>query len=69
MTSTLDVLQSRFPNRTAIDPDEAALVLDLHAGHVRRLLRDGGLPGAKIGSRWFIPLTKLAAVLDGEGIE
>lgn len=66
MTSTLEDLQIRFPNRAAIDPDEAGVVMNMHAGHVRRLLRDGDMPGAKVGSRWFIPLTKLAAVLDGE---
>lgn len=67
MTSTLQDLQARFPDRAAIDPDEAGTVLDMHPGHVRRLLRLGKLPGTHIGSRWCIPLTKLAAVLDGDG--
>lgn len=66
MASTLEDLQSRFPDRTAIDPDEAGKILDMHPAHVRRLLRAGALPGTHIGSRWCIPLTKLAAVLDGE---
>lgn len=67
MTSTFEDLQLRFPERTAIDPDEAGDVLNMHAGHVRRLLRERQLPGVKIGSRWLIPLAKLAAMLDGEG--
>lgn len=66
MKNTLDDLRERFPGQTAIDPEAAGSILDMHAGHVRRLLRDGGLPGVKVGSRWFIPLTKLAAILDGE---
>lgn len=69
MTSTLEDLQLRFPDRTAIDPDEAGIAMNMHAGHVRRLLRDGELPGVKVGSRWLIPLAKLAAILDGDDNE
>ncbi len=66
MVSTMEDLRERFPNQTAIDPDEAGTVLHMHAGHVRRLLREGALPGTKIGARWFIPIGKLAAILDGD---
>ena len=47
--------------------DQASERLQLHPDTVRRLLREGQLPGRKIGARqWRIPEGKLKAFLDGE---
>lgn len=37
-----------------LTPEEAAELLKLHPWTVRRMLREGILPGAKIGDNWRI---------------
>jgi excisionase family DNA binding protein len=46
--------------------DQAAERLQMHADTVRRLLRDGQLPGRKIGARqWRISADALKAYVEG----
>ena len=47
-------------------PDEVAQVLRLQGESVRQLLRDGVLPGRKIGGTWMITKTRLLAFLNNE---
>ncbi len=37
-----------------ITTQEAAKMLDYHVEHVRKMLREGGLRGAKIGHTWLV---------------
>src|SRR4051794_27286135 len=47
--------------------DQASERLQMHPDTVRRLLREGQLPGRKIGARqWRIPAGKLKAYVDSE---
>jgi excisionase family DNA binding protein len=39
---------------------EAARQIGIHEESLRRLLRQGGLPGIKIGGQWFIDKEQLA---------
>jgi excisionase family DNA binding protein len=50
-----------------LTPEEAAAVLKLNLETVRRLLREGKLPGAKIGRSWRILRRDLERYLAGEG--
>ncbi len=47
-------------------PDEVAQVLRLQGESVRQLLRDGVLPGRKIGGTWMITKSRLLAFLNNE---
>jgi len=46
-------------------PDQAAEYLHLHRDTVRRLLRQGTLPGRKVGKQWRIRKHDLDAYLSG----
>ncbi|WP_430755374.1 helix-turn-helix domain-containing protein [Mycolicibacterium septicum] len=51
----------------ALTPTEAAERLNLHVETVRRMLRDGELPAAKVGKRsWRIRAEVIDAILTGE---
>ncbi|HEV2344340.1 MAG TPA: helix-turn-helix domain-containing protein [Actinocrinis sp.] len=49
-----------------ITPKQACGVLDMDMDSVLKALRNGELPGFKIGRLWKIPVPKLLALLDGE---
>jgi excisionase family DNA binding protein len=34
--------------------DDAAQQMGLHPAHVRRLVREGEIPGRKVGARWLV---------------
>lgn len=47
--------------------EEAAAILDVHPVTVRKLLREGRLPGVKVGTQqWRIPPAQLEAFMRGE---
>ncbi len=47
--------------------DQAAERLQMHPDTVRRLLRDGQLPGVKIGARqWRVPADALRQYIEGQ---
>jgi excisionase family DNA binding protein len=48
-----------------LSPDEVARLLELNRHTVYRLLRDGQLPGSRIGGRWFVSVEALAARIRG----
>lgn len=48
-----------------LSPDEVARMLELNRHTVYRLLRDGQLPGSRIGGRWFVSTEALAARIRG----
>jgi excisionase family DNA binding protein len=48
-----------------LSPDEVATLLELNRHTVYRLLRDGQLPGSRIGGRWFVSTDALAARIRG----
>jgi excisionase family DNA binding protein len=48
-----------------LSPDEVAKLLELNRHTVYRLLRDGELPGSRIGGRWFVSTEALAARIRG----
>ncbi len=45
---------------------EAADLLQMHRDSVRRLLRQGRLPGSRVGKRWWIRRAALESLLHGE---
>ena len=47
-----------------LTPKDLERLLSLSSGHVRLLLRDGSLPGVKVGSRWYVPRTELEKFLE-----
>ena len=53
--------------RDTLTPEEAAAYLRLNAQTVYRLLRDGQLPGVKVGRQWRIRRAALEQYLDGGG--
>lgn len=53
------------PLPTWLSPLEVAAVLRFDRHTVYRLLRDGELPGTKIGGRWFVSVEALAAKIRG----
>jgi excisionase family DNA binding protein len=50
--------QSEAPQ--LLTPEDVAARLKMHPDHVRRLLRSGEIPGAKIGSAWRVSPERLA---------
>lgn len=47
--------------------EQAAERLQMHPDTIRRFLRDGTLPGRKLGARqWRIPASSLKAYMEGE---
>lgn len=65
MNATLNEIKKMFPSRIAVSPNEAAKILGMHPGHVRRMLRDGKLKGSHIGGQWCISIIDLANAIDG----
>lgn len=49
--------------------EEVADLLRMHLDSVRRLLRQGRLPGVRLGKRWWIRRADLEALLRGAGQE
>jgi excisionase family DNA binding protein len=50
-----------------LTPEEAADLLRVTVDTVRKLLREGKLPGAKVGREWRLLRRDLEAHLRGEG--
>jgi excisionase family DNA binding protein len=46
-----------------LTPEESAIFLKMHIDSVRRLLRQGKLPGVKVGGAWRIPKSALSEML------
>ena len=46
-----------------LTPEESAAFLKIHIDSVRRLLRQGKLPGVKVGGGWRIPKSALTEML------
>lgn len=49
-----------------LTPEESATFLKMHVDSVRRLLRQGALPGVKVGGGWRIPKDALRSMLAGQ---
>ena len=49
-----------------LTPEESAAMLKMHLDSVRRLLRQGKLPGVKVGGAWRIPRSTLRDMLAGK---
>ena len=47
--------------------DAVADLLHCHKSHVRAMCQAGELPAVRVGSRWFMPTAKMAAICDGAG--
>jgi excisionase family DNA binding protein len=59
----------RFMGDELLTVEQAAQRLQMHADTVRRLLREGQLPGRKIGARhWRVPADLLKAYVEAGGI-
>jgi excisionase family DNA binding protein len=50
-----------------ITPKEAAELLNRTDSRVRQLLRDGTLPGRRVGRRWLVQRAAVVAFRDGVG--
>ena len=48
-----------------LTPKEAGAILRKSADTVRYLIRTEQIAAAKIGGRWFVPRSKLIALLEG----
>ena len=53
--------------RPLLTPDEAGLRLKLSKQTVLRRLRDGTLPGVKVGDTWRVDADKLEAFIEAGG--
>lgn len=61
--STADILMRQYgPTMTA---SQVAQVLHHHPSHVRALCARGDLPACRVGGRWTVSTTRLAALIDG----
>lgn len=49
-----------------LTPAKTAKILGIHLDSARRLLRNGKLPGVKVGHGWRIPRSRLQDMLDGK---
>lgn len=57
-----------MPDTEWFTPEEAAEALKMHVVTIRRLLREGRLPGAKVGKRqWRIHREALDRFISGGG--
>jgi len=61
-----------FPHLSAAlpqlaSPGEVAAYLGLHPATIERHLREGRLPGVKVGRRWYVHLGKLRQQLETPG--
>ena len=54
------------PNLDLLTCEEAAAYLRVHPRTVYRLLRDGGMPGVRVGRQWRIRRSDLDAYLGRE---
>ena len=63
--SLVELLTDRYGH--VMRTTDVAEVLNCHKSHVRAMCQNGQLPAVQIGSRWFIPTVKLAAVLEAAG--
>ena len=52
-------------SRATLDTNELAALLNMDRDSVLKALRNGELPGLKIGRLWRIPVPKLLALLEG----
>jgi iron complex outermembrane receptor protein len=56
-----------FHHKRFFRPDEAAAILSLSRRTIYRMIRDGRIPGIRLGNGpWRIPRDSLAALLPGE---
>lgn len=62
-TSWQDLVPRGFPQW--LSPIEVADILRLERHTVYRFLRDGELPGTKIGGRWFVSVEALSSRIRG----
>ena len=51
-----------------VPAEEAAPQLNRHPVTLRRNLRDGTVPGVKVGGRWYLSSTVLERLLAGEKV-
>lgn len=66
-SSCYEDLRGRYGH--AATTAQAADELQMSKSHVRAMCESGELPAVRLGSRWRIPTAKLAAILDGEGVD
>jgi len=52
-----------------LNPHQVAELLDLSVANVLRMLRNGTLPGRKIGKKWRISKRQLIAYVERQGDE
>jgi excisionase family DNA binding protein len=53
-----------MPEKEFYTPDEAASYLGISVMTIYRLLKKGGLPGAKVGSQWRIRKSDLDKIFN-----
>ncbi len=53
------------PDKDVLDVDDVAALMDLNTETVRRLAREGKLPGRKVGGAWRFSRPALLAWLAG----
>ena len=51
-----------------ISPSEAARVLHFHEESIRRMLRNGSLPGRKLGGRWQVDMEAVGLITNQKGV-
>jgi excisionase family DNA binding protein len=54
--------------RTTLTVEETAKLLGISRGLAFQAVRRGDIPAIRIGRRILVPLTRLQALLDGEGL-
>lgn len=58
--------QEATPAERYLLVDEVARILRMAPTTVRKRLKDGDLPGVKIGGEWRVPTARLEALLNGD---
>ena len=46
-----------------------AKLMHSHPSHIRAMAQSGDLPAVRVGSRWKFPTAKIAALVDGVGVD
>ena len=62
-------MSSPFKDSAFLDADDVALLLRCDVSTVETKLRDGVIPGVKIGRGWIVPKPALVQVMSEQAIE
>lgn len=60
-------MRNHDPLPDLLSVSEAALYLDVHPNTIKRWLKNGTIPGSRLGVKWYISADALSKVLNRRG--